>query len=104
VRELRLTQDQIVMIHAKLAGAPPPPFDPQVVANHIHAFGEAFRADAFDARTIPGGSADVELSAFGAARVARFYEAVDPVLTAEQRAKLAEILREHAAYAHTGGG
>jgi Spy/CpxP family protein refolding chaperone len=104
VRELGLTQDQIVMIHAKLAGTPPPPFDPQVVANHIRAFGEAFRADAFDARTIPGGSADVALTSFGAARVARFYEAVDPVLTGEQRTKLAEILREHASYAHAGGG
>jgi Spy/CpxP family protein refolding chaperone len=104
VRELGLSQDQIVMIHAKLAGTPPPPFDPQVVANHIRAFGEAFRADVFDARAIPGGGADTELTAFGAARVARFYEAVDPVLTGEQRAKLAEILREHASYARAGGG
>jgi Spy/CpxP family protein refolding chaperone len=104
VRELGLTQDQIVMIHAKLAGTPPPPFDPQVVGNHIRAFGEGFRADAFDARAVPGGGADVALTSFGAARMARFYEAVVPVLTAEQRAKLSEILREHASYVDAGGG
>jgi hypothetical protein len=27
-----------------------------------------------------------------------FYETVDPLLTADQRAKLAAILREHASY------
>jgi Spy/CpxP family protein refolding chaperone len=98
--ELGLTQEQIDKIHATLAGGGKPQrLDPQEIASHLHAFGEAFRSDAFDAKALTtAGSADAHLAGAGAARMARFYEAVTPALTADQRAKLADILREHASY------
>jgi Spy/CpxP family protein refolding chaperone len=97
--EIGLTQDQLDKIHASLDAAAKPPFDPQKVGAHIKAFGDAFRAQTFDAKTLTtGGEANAHLATFGAARMVRFYEAVDPVLTADQRAKLAAILKEHASY------
>jgi Spy/CpxP family protein refolding chaperone len=97
--EIGLTQDQLDKIHATLDGAPKPAFDPQKVAAHVKAFGDAFRAETFDAKTLKtGGEANAHLATFGAARMVRLYEAVDPVLTADQRTKLAAILKEHASY------
>ncbi len=97
--EIGLTQDQLDKIHASLAASPRPPFEPEKVAAHIKAFGDAFRAETFDAKTLTTGSgANAHLATFGAARMVRFYEAVDPVLTADQRGKLAAILKEHASY------
>jgi Spy/CpxP family protein refolding chaperone len=100
-REIGLTQEQIDKVHAALASNPSaaPHADPQEIAAHVHAFAEAFRADTFDARSISTGSADdAHLASAGAARMARFYEAVAAPLTADQRTKLANILREHASY------
>lgn len=98
-REIGLTQDQQDKIHATLAASPAPPFDAQSVSAHIKAFGDAFQGDTFDAKALATSSAaNQRLAGAGAARVARFYEAVDPVLTADQRTKLADILREHASY------
>ena len=39
-----------------------------------------------------------ELASRGATRMAHFYETVTPLLTPEQRTKLAAELREHASY------
>jgi Spy/CpxP family protein refolding chaperone len=103
--EIGLTQDQLDKIHASLASAPVPPFDVQKVAAHIRAFGDAFRADTFDAKTLTtGGGANAHLAQFGAGKMVRFYEAVDPVLTADQRTKLVGILREHASYNENAAG
>jgi Spy/CpxP family protein refolding chaperone len=97
--EIGLRQDQLDKIHASLAATTAPRFDPQEIAAYVRAFGDAFRADKFDARTLTtGGGADAHLAGFGAARMVRFYEAVEPVLTTEQRATLSGILREHASY------
>ena len=97
--EIGLTQDQLDKIHASLGGATAPRLDAQEIAAHVGAFADAFRADAFDAKMLRTGSgADAHLAGFGAARMVRFYEAVDPVLTADQRSTLAGILREHASY------
>jgi Spy/CpxP family protein refolding chaperone len=97
--EIGLTQDQLDKIHATLAAVPPATYDPQKVAAHVKAFGDAFRADTFDAKTLTTASdANSALARFGSAQMVRFYEAVDLVLTADQRKKLSEILHEHASY------
>jgi Spy/CpxP family protein refolding chaperone len=97
--EIGLTPDQVDKIHAALAspGASAPAFDPQEVETHVRAFADAFRSGSFEAKTLASGAtADAHLAGAGAARMVRFYEAVDTAITADQRAKLAAILREHA--------
>ena len=56
----------------------------------------AFVADKFDAKTLAPSAAAAagHVARHGGARLARFYEAVTPVLTPEQRTKLATHLRE----------
>ena len=104
-REIALTQDQLDKIHGSLAASPAPAFDAQKVEAHIKAFGDAFRADSFDAKSLStAAGANAHMAQFGATRMVRFYEAVDAVLTADQRAKLAAILREHAGYNPSTGG
>ena len=66
---------------------------------HLKAFGAAFEADTFDAKTVTtAGPANAHLATWGATRMAHFYEAVTPVLTPDQRTKLAEHLREHSGH------
>jgi Spy/CpxP family protein refolding chaperone len=96
--EIGLTPEQIDKIHAALASssASAPAFDGQEIDVHVRAFADAFRADSFEAKTLAGATADAHLAGAGAARMVRFYEAVDTALTADQRTKLAAVLREHA--------
>jgi Spy/CpxP family protein refolding chaperone len=95
---LQLTHDQAdrirVAVEAMPAGAS---LDTQEVEGHIRAFAGAFAAsDAFGAKTVPLGSTDdARLATVGATYMARFCEAATPLLTPEQRAKLAAHLREH---------
>jgi Spy/CpxP family protein refolding chaperone len=102
-KDLSLTPEQIEKIsealktaHAGLAGK----FDPQKVEAHVQAFATAFVADAFDAKTVTA-NANSHLAAQGARRMVVFYETVAPLLTAEQRTKLAEHLRQHAGHQPT---
>jgi len=95
--DLTLTPDQVDKIRASQAAAPR--FDPQEVAAHIRAFGDAFRAQTFDAKALTtGGAATAHMVGWGAAHMAHFIESVSPVLTAEQRVRLAQILRQHATH------
>ena len=55
-----------------------------------------FTADAFDAKSLPQSGAHEHMATWGVSRMARFYEALTPVLTPEQRTKVADKLREHA--------
>ncbi|HEY2736000.1 MAG TPA: periplasmic heavy metal sensor [Polyangiales bacterium] len=99
--EVGLSQDQVEKIRTQLTAADKAaePFDPQDVIAHLRSFGNAFRADTFDAKTITSSSAvDARLAKYGTGRMVRFYEAVASVLTPDQRAKVAAILREHANY------
>jgi hypothetical protein len=78
-------------------------YDKAEAEAHLKAFAAAFEADTFDAKTVTtGGPANAHLAAWGAHRMAHFYEAVTPVLTPDQRTKLADIVRHHANYKRTG--
>jgi Spy/CpxP family protein refolding chaperone len=67
------------------------------VADHLQAFGTAFKADKFDAHTLAGTSAaGGHMAKWGATRMARFLEAAAPVLTPDQRTKLAQLIRDRA--------
>jgi Spy/CpxP family protein refolding chaperone len=104
--ELNLTPEQVERIHSNLAKEVKPPLsrlDPQEIEACLQAFGAAFKADTFDARTLRQvSSANEQLAGWGAARMAHFYEAAAPALTPDQRTSLAEMLREHANHANAG--
>ncbi len=101
-KEIELSPEQVARAQSNFdaaMGAGPPRLDPAEIQGHIDAIGAAFRADTFDAKLIePASQANAHLAGWGAARMARFYEALDPVLTPPQRAKVAEMLREHATH------
>jgi Spy/CpxP family protein refolding chaperone len=98
-KDIGLTSDQVDKFRANLeagrdAGKP---FDPTVVEAYVKAFDSAFVADKFDAKTLPASSSESSrIVSFGAARMARVYEALLPVLTADQRTKVADMLRQRA--------
>jgi Spy/CpxP family protein refolding chaperone len=99
--DLGLTPDQVDKIRAGLGEGMNgvPRLDPQEIATHLRAFGDAFRSEKFDARVLTTASgANAHLVGWGAAHMAHFVETVGPVLTADQRTKLAQTLREHAAH------
>jgi Spy/CpxP family protein refolding chaperone len=106
--DLALTPDQVDKIRASQAEAMKavPRFDAQEVAAHIRSFADAFRAPAFDAKALAtGAAATAQMVAWGGAHMAHLIESASPVLTPEQRGKLAAILREHAKHnPSTNGG
>ncbi len=95
---LGLTPDQVDTIAKALSADVPvtPQTDPKAVDGHVQAFGAAFVADKFDAKSLvtTATASAGHMARHGGARMARFYEAVTPVLTPEQRTKLAAHLRE----------
>jgi Spy/CpxP family protein refolding chaperone len=103
VRELGLSQEQAEKIkasfHDKMKAAPQDQSHKEV-QDHLTAFGAAFKADTFDAKKVAGGkAADGHIAKWGATRRARFLEAAVPILTPDQRTKLAQVIRDHAAKA-----
>jgi Spy/CpxP family protein refolding chaperone len=95
---LSLTPEQLTKITAALRTAmatPPAAFDTKPGEAHIQAFCAAFPAETFDAKTLAA-NANGHMSGQGARRMALFYKTITPLLTPEQRAKLADHLREHA--------
>jgi Spy/CpxP family protein refolding chaperone len=95
---LSLTSDQVDKIRDAIRKAPAARhFDEDKVTAHITAFGTAFEAPTFDAKKVTGGDTiNANLTSWGATSMAHFYEAILPVLTPDQRTKLAERVREHA--------
>jgi Spy/CpxP family protein refolding chaperone len=72
-------------------------YDPKAAEQHLNAFLDTFPADKFDAKTLTtADSANSSVTSWGAMRMVRMYEAMLPVLTPEQRTRLAALLREHA--------
>jgi Spy/CpxP family protein refolding chaperone len=105
---LALTPDQVAQIGKALSADVPvtPQTDPKAVDAYVQAFATAFTADKFDAKSLaPAATASAgHVARYGWARRARFYEAVTPVLTADQRAKLSAHLRERLDDQHAASG
>ncbi len=105
---LNLTPDQVDTITKALSADVPvtPQTDPKAVEAYIQAFATAFVADKFDAKSLAttATAAAGHVARHGGARLARFYEAVTPVLTPEQRAKLAAHLKERLNDQHAASG
>ncbi len=102
-KQLGLSADQIekarTSFEQSMAGVPK--FDRSEAEAHMKAFGEAFASDKFDAKTLPTkGDLNAHMAIWGITRTMKFYEAVTPVLTPEQRTKLADSIRHHANYQH----
>jgi Spy/CpxP family protein refolding chaperone len=99
--DLDLTPDQVDRIRAGLSEGMKtvPRLDPQEIATELRAFGDGFQSEKFDARALTtAGVANAALIGWGAAHMAHFVEVVSPVLTPDQRAKLAQRLHEHASH------
>jgi len=102
-RELALSPEQVETIRASFTSSRSrvPHFDRAEADAHVKAFAEAFESDAFDPKALSaGGSVNAHMAIWGITRTVHFYEAVLPVLTPEQRAKLADNIRRHANYQH----
>lgn len=97
-KKLDLTPDQLDKITQALSADTPttPQNDPKPVDAHIQAFATAFVADKFDPKSLAttANASAGHAARFGGARMAHFYEVVTPVLTPDQRTKLAAHLRE----------
>ncbi len=104
---LSLTPDQVESIRKRLQTAPAEAgghLDADKVEAHIRALGAAFEAPTFDPKAVgPAEGVNAHLTGWGATRMARFYAAVAPVLTPEQRTQLAERVRDHAHHAQDEG-
>jgi Spy/CpxP family protein refolding chaperone len=96
---LTLSGDQVEKIKTGLKSAManlPGKLDPAEVDAHVKAFGDAFVKDTFDVKSLHTGEAvSSHLASSGAGRMARFYTVVAPILTADQRTKLADHFRKH---------
>jgi Spy/CpxP family protein refolding chaperone len=105
---LNLTAEQVESITKALSADVPvtPQSDPKAVDAYVQAFATAFAADKFDAKSLAttATAAAGHVARHGAGRLARFYEAVTPVLTPEQRAKLAAHLKERLNDQHAASG
>jgi len=103
-KELNLSADQVEKIKsgfaAQMASAQGK-FDPAEAEAHMKAFGTAFTADQFDARSLTSADGtNAHMATWGATRMVRFYQTVTPTLTPEQRTKLAAMIRAHASHEH----
>lgn len=93
---LSLTSDQADKIATALkANAPAAKPDSTAVDAHLTAFETAFVTDTFDAKTLTtANAANAAIAKHGTTHMVQFYETVTPLLTPEQRTKLAEHLRQ----------
>jgi Spy/CpxP family protein refolding chaperone len=102
--ELGLTADQVDKLRAgmgeRMNGVPR--LDTQAAETQLQAFGEAFAGESFDAKSFTAAmNLDGSINGWSAAHMAHFVETAVLVLSPEQRTKLAEMLREHAAHEAT---
>jgi Spy/CpxP family protein refolding chaperone len=100
-KSLGLNADQVEKTRAGFAEriqSLPQKLDSAQIEAHIQELSAAFRQPTFDAKTLQRGLvANQGLAVWGATRMACFYESLDPVLSPEQRPKLAAELKAHAA-------
>jgi Spy/CpxP family protein refolding chaperone len=101
-KEIGLSPDQVEKLKASFPAAMTAQsqrahFDPAAAEAHLKAFGTAFQADTFDAASLAAGApAHGQVATWGLGRMARFYGALAPILTPDQRTKVADKLRAHA--------
>ncbi len=100
VKELRLTKDEAEKIksafHDRMKDKPQDSSHKEV-QDHIKALVVAFKGETFSAKSLPGSNAaGAHMAQWGATRAARFFEAAAPVLSPDQRAKLAQSIRDRA--------
>ncbi len=102
-KELALSPEQVEKARGSLkASSGGTHFDKAEGEAHLKAFGAAFASDKFDSKQLTTGTnANAHIATWGATRVAHLYEALTPVLTPDQRTKLADALRKHANYKRT---
>lgn len=92
---LSLTPDEADKISAALKQNAPPKPDMTAIDAHMKAFETAFVADTFDAKTLATANpANGAIAKNGSARMVRFYTIVTPLITPDQRTKLADHLRQ----------
>ncbi len=99
-KELALTKDQVDKLRTSLDATKDTgkPFDAAAFEAYLKAFDTAFAADTFDAKKLPAaGPGSASMVSWGTGRMASFYEALTPILTADQRSVLAEKLRQRSA-------
>jgi len=94
---LALQPDQVDKMKAalKTAMVNVAKLDPAEVDAHIKKWGEAFVTDGFDSAKMGGEDVNAHLAGAGAGRMARFYVTIAPILTPDQRTKLADHFRKH---------
>ncbi len=98
---LGLTSDQVDKISTALKQNAPSAPDSAAMDAYITTFSTTFVADKFDAKALPSSNAvDGDIAKYGTARMVRFYEIVTPLLTPDQRAKLADRLRQRLSDRH----
>ena len=101
-QQLGLSADQIAKIDqaftaSMAATVAARKFDAKAAEAHLQAFVDGFSQDQFDAKTLTTADpANSGVAGWGAMRMVKMYQAMTPVLTPEQRTKLAAQLREHA--------
>jgi Spy/CpxP family protein refolding chaperone len=104
-KELSLTPDQVEQVRAsfKQAGEKGGAhYDRAEADAHLKAFGEAFESETFEAKNLTGGrDVNAHMAVWGVRRMIRMYEALTPVLTPDQRAKVSDMIRRHANYKRT---
>jgi Spy/CpxP family protein refolding chaperone len=97
VRDLSLTQDEAQKIktafRAQMKAGKPQDHEHKEVRDHFKAFETAFKSDKFDPKGASSASADKHMARFSASRRAAFLEVAAPILTADQRTKLAQMIR-----------
>jgi Spy/CpxP family protein refolding chaperone len=100
VKDLNLSQDQAEKIKASFRDhmkKGPQDHAHKEVQDHLKAFATAFKSDTFDAKKLAGAkAANGHLARWGATRRVAFLEAAAPVLTPDQRTKLAQMIRDRA--------
>ncbi len=99
-KEVNLTPDQVTKINTALNAARPPRTHTRTpslrtAGKRVQAFCDAFVKGSFEAKTLRSGEGGA-ITSHGSRRMASFYEAATPLLTPEQRAQLADHLREYA--------
>lgn len=95
--ELSLTPTQIEKVRSALDSVQgrSRPMAFEEIEARVRAF-DTFRNDSFDPSGLASDGPSAHLASWGATHMALVFEALNPVLTSDQRTKLADILRAHA--------